>query len=120
MGDERLDSAALLDEMFSKVQVALVFCSTVQPDEGDLDLLVTRCPLWPSLGEISYQQVSSLDANIQQGGITGDLKMGDRCFDQVTEAVEFVFDLQVLPTKAREMDLVIGVDVTVLRLGTGD
>ncbi len=39
--------------------------------------------------------------------------MRDAGFDEMTEAVQFVLDLQVHPVLAGEVDLVVGVEVTV-------
>ena len=43
-------------------------------------------------------------------------KMRNTGFDQVSEAIQFMLDLQIDPALAREMDLVVGEEVTIVHL----
>ena len=66
--------------------------------------------------EILHKQVGGFDADLEQFPAASRFIMRYTRFDEVSVAVQLVFDLQTDPALAREMDLVVGKEVTIVHL----
>ncbi len=89
----------------------------IQAQQGDLDLLVTRGVIRALAHKVAYQQVGRAASQGERVDPAGGGVVRDARLDQVAVAVQLVLDLQVNPAHAGEVDLVVGEEVTVVRLG---
>ena len=106
-------AAALLQEVPRQIEVGGVAGGAVQAEQRDLDLLVAGRALRAVAGEVAHQQIGRTPCDRQQFCPSGGLVVRDARLDQVTVAIQLVFDLEIGPARAGEVDLVIGEEVAI-------
>ena len=90
--------AALFHEEARHVQVLLVARCPVQFHQAQLDFRVTGCRILPAGTEHLADQIGILDGHIKERALSSGLEMSHRSLVHVAYIVQFVGELDVLPT----------------------
>ena len=98
---EKGDAPAAFEQAAGEFEITFLAGDAVQLDQGQLDLLVPVGVGGRGVHEVAHQQVRSAADEGQQARFSCRGMVRDAGFDEMTEAVQFVLDLQDPPSAGR-------------------